>query len=35
MKMETTLSATSAGTVEILVQPGENVGPGQVLARIS
>jgi acetyl-CoA/propionyl-CoA carboxylase, biotin carboxylase, biotin carboxyl carrier protein len=35
MKMETTLSATASGTVEIEVQVGENVAPGQILARIS
>jgi acetyl-CoA/propionyl-CoA carboxylase, biotin carboxylase, biotin carboxyl carrier protein len=35
MKMETTLSATRAGMVEVDVRVGENVTPGQVLARIS
>jgi acetyl/propionyl-CoA carboxylase alpha subunit len=35
MKMETTLSATKSGKVEFDVQVGENVAPGQLLARVS
>jgi acetyl-CoA/propionyl-CoA carboxylase, biotin carboxylase, biotin carboxyl carrier protein len=35
MKMETTLSSTATGTVEFEVQVGENVAPGQILARVS